>query len=270
MAHWKTPIDLPLRAGIGDVPDVLPLLPLAEAPAYDLLCLSENEVRLFRATPYTLERVPTPDVPDSMAQVLRADEPEKQLQWHSRAGRAPGGAGQSAMFYGTGDEGTMEQHKTDLRRYFERVSSGLSSVLEADRALVLAGVDYLLPIFRQTWGRSSVVEVLGNHERTPEPELMRLAWDAARPTFEQQRWAQLERLRAALGTGKATSDPDLALQAAEEGRADLLCVALAADQHPNGIENRAVVAALRTGATVVSAVADELPNGALLAAVLRY
>jgi Bacterial archaeo-eukaryotic release factor family 7 len=65
-----------------------------------ILALSQNEVRLFQGTRHGISEIEPEGVPGSMKEALKYDEPEKQLQYHTRT---PGGTGQrAAIFHGHG------------------------------------------------------------------------------------------------------------------------------------------------------------------------
>ena len=73
-----------------------PVLPLLKDEGYFyILALSQNEVRLLRGTPYSVIEVEVEDMPQSLAEALKYDEPEKQLQFHTNTpghARRPSGA----------------------------------------------------------------------------------------------------------------------------------------------------------------------------------
>ena len=75
------------------------------------------------------------------------DEPEKYLNLHSGSvstNEAKGGAG---IFHG---HDIADDEKTNILRFFHSVNEGLNALIE-DKTIpmILAGVDYLLPIYRE-------------------------------------------------------------------------------------------------------------------------
>lgn len=85
-------------------------------------------------------------MPESLADILRRDDAEKQLQFHTGTSGG-GGGGRPAIFHSHGSE---EDLKEDILRYFRQIDRGVEELLKGQRApLVLAGVDYLLPIYRE-------------------------------------------------------------------------------------------------------------------------
>jgi hypothetical protein len=62
-----------------------PLLPfLTDDGRFSILALSQHAVRLLEATPYSISEVDLPAaVPTNLAEALKHDEPENELQYHS-------------------------------------------------------------------------------------------------------------------------------------------------------------------------------------------
>ncbi|MGD2078820.1 MAG: hypothetical protein PVH18_10575, partial [Chloroflexota bacterium] len=150
---------------------IKPLMPLRLVEHFYILALSQKEIRLLRATEHTVERMDLGDIPPSLAEALRWDDPERELQWHTQTGRRDDG--RSAVFHGHG-VGAKETHKKDLLRYFQLLDQHLSKRLaEEEVPLVLAGVDYLLPIYRQANTYRHLIEqgIEGSHEQISDTDL---------------------------------------------------------------------------------------------------
>jgi hypothetical protein len=159
---------------------IKPLLPLLSGDGhFYVLALSQNEIRLLQGSRDSVAVVDLVDVPESLADALRWDDPERQLQWHTGTGaRADGRA---AIFHGHG-VGT-DNTKTNILRYFQKVDDGICRILAEDPApLVLAGVDYLLPIYRSASDYPNLVEgaVTGSPEELSAANLHQAAWPRCR------------------------------------------------------------------------------------------
>jgi hypothetical protein len=111
-----------------------------------ILALSQNEVRLLEGWRHGVTELDFAGAPSDIEEALGAERQEKQLQFHTRA---PGGAGpRAAVFHGHGLGG--EQTKLRLVRFFRRVDAALNDFLREEKApLVVAGVEYYLPIYRE-------------------------------------------------------------------------------------------------------------------------
>ncbi|HVL39000.1 MAG TPA: hypothetical protein VM328_06375, partial [Fimbriimonadaceae bacterium] len=225
---YKLPIPVPPRQTVADSFEITPLLPMLSGDGhFYILTVSANDVRLFDATRFGHAEVFIEDVPRGMAEALHADDPERQLQFHSGAGASPKGGGRSAMFFGAGDEGNMERQKVDFKRYFDKVDAALAPTLKKHPApVVLAGVAYLLPIYRKANTSATLLEgeVHGNQDRTTPEEIHQAAWEIAAPHFEEVGEASVARFHQLLGTGLASEDETAIAEAATAGRVDTLFV----------------------------------------------
>jgi hypothetical protein len=268
---------------------IKPLLPLLSGDGhFYMLALSQNEIRLLQGSRSSVAVVELEDVPESLADALRWDDPERQLQWHTGTGsRADGRA---AIFHGHG-VGT-DNAKTNIRRYFQQVDDGICRILAEDPApLVLAGVDYLLPIYRSASDYPNLVEgaVTGNPEELSDADLHQAAWRLVQPRFAREEKAAEARYRQLAGTGRAITGLDEVLAAAHHGRVETLFVAR--DRHQWGLFDRAsqrseihakpragdedlldlaAVQTLLQGGTIYVVELEQMPAAAELAAILRY
>lgn len=205
-----------------------PLLPLFQNDGrFFILALSQAEVRMFESTRYQVEQLDLDRVPSSLAEALKYDDPEQSLQHHTSEGGERGStAGPAvAMFHGHADEA----EKTNILRFFQNVDRGLQEVLGEERIpVVLAGVEYLLPIFREASAYPYLVDeaIIGNPERMPEAELHTRAWEIVAPYFQrgQKQAAELFQRLAGKETRRASSDVGEVVQAAFHGRVEQLLI----------------------------------------------
>lgn len=287
--HWRLPLRLEERVTVGARFRVKPLLPLfAATGTFHVLALSQNAVRLLRGTRWSVDEVELPGVPRSLADALRQESPEAHLQLHTAAppGRAQGGA----IFHGHGGPG--EEHKDRLRRYFRQVDAGLAEHLrEHPGPLVLAGVEYLLPIYREVSASPRLLPdgVSGNPETLAAEALHRRAWALVQPGLKRAQGQALDRYQALVGTGRTSRDLAEVVPAAHHGRVATLLVAAEAERwgaydretgalrlldgpvaEGEDLLDLAAVLALGTGAEVHVLDATRMPERAPVAAVFRY
>src|SRR5262249_5812185 len=142
----------------------VPLFPLMsmERPFY-VLALSQNDVRLIRATRTEAIELDLGDVPRSLTEALRSEPPGQELQQHVVSGV---GARRAVAFHGHG-AGGLDHRKDEIREFFHRVDRGLRSRLpDHDAPLVLAGVEYLIPLYREANGHRGLLPeaIAGNPE----------------------------------------------------------------------------------------------------------
>ena len=268
---------------------VKPLLPLLSGDGhFYVLALSQNEIRLLHGSRSSIALVELEDVPESLSEALQWDDPERQLQFHTGAGASANG--RAAVFHGHGI-GT-DDAKSNIRRYFEQVAAGIDDILADETApLVLAGVDYLLPIYRETTSYAHLLDavITGNPEELSETELHEAAWPLVEPRFAEAEASAAGRYRQLAGTGQVSSDLDEILSAAHHGRVDTLFVALnrqrwgqfdAATQRSRiraqpqpGDQDLLDLAAVQTllqGGIVYAVEPEQMPVAADIVAIFRY
>jgi hypothetical protein len=266
-----------------------PLLALmgARQHAY-LLALSQKRVRLFRMTRTGIEEVDLTGAPASLAEALRWDNYEKQsLQFHTGTSGAPGGGRRPAVFHGSGEP----DPKDEITRYFRGIDKALGELIAADGApLVLAAVDYLVPLYREVSSITSLASdtVTGNPDALGEAALHEQAWRIAEGVFEKERTAVADRIDDLWATAKTTADPQTLVTSALQGRVDTLFVALDRQVWGTVGENDQVaihagpapdnedlldLAALETllaGGTTYALPAEQMPRDVPAVALLRY
>ncbi len=262
---------------------LVPLLP-NEDERFHLLALSQKHVRLFAGDRQGLTELFLPGAPKSLVEALGEQWHGETLQFHSA------GAGHKAIFHGKG--GAADETKEEISRFFQRLDAALRDELPAPLPpLVLAGVDFEQAIFRHVSHHPRLLpEGLHTNPALASVEtLHELAWKLVEPVFETPRNEALERCRARLGTGLASTHLGEILPAAFDGRVETLLLAEGArrygrfdresrevelyDEPTPGDTDLVIVAALETlrnGGKVFTVAAAELPDGATLAALFRY
>jgi hypothetical protein len=267
---------------------VKPLLPiLASDGLFHILALSQNQVRLLEATRHTVQEIPLEGISLSLAEAFPETAADKQVPSHSGT---PSGAGKRpAMFYGHDISNTT---KDRLLRWFRMLDKQLRDLLgERKSPLVLAGVDFLFPLYRDANTYPHLLEagVGGNPEGLAPEELHATAWELVEPIFNASREAAAAQFRRQAGTGQTTSDVHEALAAAHHGRVEVLFVPVGVevwgrfDPHSDRMDvhetpepddenllDLAAIQSLINGGTVYAVAPQEVPDQATLAAVFRY
>lgn len=285
--HFRVPIKLEEQAVVAEHFYVAPLLSLTNGNGrFYVLALSQNDVRFFRGDRERIQEVPLDaEVPHSLADALKYDEADQPF-----IDRNPAfGAG---MAY-HGQSEAKEDHKEKLGRFFNLVDKGLHKILKEENApLMLAGVEYLLPIYRSNTIYAHVLEVAltGNPETLSPQELHERAWPLVQPLFEETQHQAVERFREAAGTTNLTSiDVPEIVSAANFGQIDTLFVAQGTQQFgvfdteanqahlhrdaKTGDEDLVNLAAMQTllhSGTVYTLPPDAMPANTALAAMFRY
>ncbi|MBN1103128.1 MAG: hypothetical protein JXL84_06920 [Deltaproteobacteria bacterium] len=267
---------------------VKPLLPILTSDAhFYILALSRNRIRLLEGTRHTVDEIDTGDLLRRLEEAFPSEPPERQLQFHTRA--PAGKDGRAAMFHGhdPGDEA-----KGDILRRFRMIDKELPNMITGARSpVVLAGVEYLLPIYREASAYPHLAEqgIPGNPEGLKPEELHGQAWSIVEPLFEKAREKAADQYRRSSGTGLTTTGIREAVSSAHQGRVDVLFVAVGVqvwgDFDPGAHEvhvhreaepgdedllDLAAITTILNGGTVYAVDREKVPGHAPLAAVFRY
>jgi len=181
---------------------IKPLLPcLSRDRKFYILAVSLKNLRLFEGSTDSLVELEL-DFPTAMEEVLWMDDPEKHLNIHTSSGSAGEGKGRTAgIFHGHTPE---EDEKKNIARFFQSVNQGLYELLEEkDAPIVLAGVEYLLSIYRQTNPQIKVLKdsISGNVDRESLDELREKSWKIVKPIFEEDQKKAIEVYEQLRGQG---------------------------------------------------------------------
>ncbi|MGP1382659.1 MAG: baeRF7 domain-containing protein [Thainema sp.] len=222
---YRLPLEFEEKTIVSDRIHLKPLMPMLSGDGYFyLLSLSQNRVQLFQGTHYTISEIDPDDMPRSLAEALQYDDPEKQLQFHNVSGDG------SSLYHGHG-VGTT-QDKTNILRFCQKLDSSLSSFLNNETApLIIAGVEYLHPIYREANSYPHLLEqgVIGNPEHLKPEELHQNAWQVVQPYFHQAQEHAFSTYRDLLTKPESSSDVADVVKAAYDRQIDTLFVR--ADQH---------------------------------------
>ncbi len=289
--YYRMPFDFEEQVIVGERFYVKPLLPLLSGDGrFYVLALSQDQVRLLAGTRYAAGEVDLESVPDSLAEALRFDDPERRLQFHTATGPSGGKGERPAAFHGHG--GADVDEKEAILRYFQKLDNELAPYLaDVQVPMVLAGVDYLLPLYREANSYQHLVDegIEGNPEELSVRELHHRAWAVVAPHFQQEQ-EEARRLYGDLtGTDRQSDDLEEIVAASHYGRVETLWVALGQerwgtfdpqanemevhDEHEPGDEDLLGAAAVQTllnSGAVYAVEAAQVPGDGPLAAIFRY
>ncbi len=284
---YRLKLAVPERVVVGPRFALRPLLPLlTDEPQFYVLALSLNNTRLFKGNREMLTEVEMVDTPTSLDEALRYSELGKE---HLSFSVAAGGRGDS-ISYGRGIKSDIL--KNEALAFFQQLNKGVVAAIgESQAPLVLAGVDYLFPIYREanSYGRLVDAGIPGNHERATPAELHARAWPIVAPLFAREREVDVARYRQLMGTGRTASAIEQIVPAAQHGGVETLFVNRDAAQwgivdettgavtlHGAALEGDedlvdvAAQAAYLNGGNVYVVRREEMPDTTPLAAILRY
>lgn len=220
---FRTAVPHPELVHVANRFYIKPLLPLlAQNGRFYLLALSQNNTQLYEGTAYNMEPVPVEDLPANLAEALKYEDPERQLQFHTSTAQVDGG--RAAVFHG---HGVADEEKRMIRDYFRQINRALHDFLREETApLALAGVDYLLPIYEEvnTYPHLLPQGITGSPEGRPQHELHQMAWQTVRPHYEAAQAEAKAQYEQLAGTERASSTLADIVRAAHYGRVATLFV----------------------------------------------
>lgn len=209
-------------ATVGDRPVLAHLLRLLSGDEHFLLlALSQQRVRLLGGSRNTVEEIVLDEVPTSLEDVTRRDDPGTDAMARPLAGR-----GGRAIFYGHGGADDNIEHE-ELMRFLRQVAGGLHEVLrEEDSPMVLAGLENVRVPYRDVNKYPHVIsaEIDRSVDDLSHEELHALAWPLIEERLQRERAKVFDRFQELRGTGRVSSDLDTVERAAAEGRVDTLFV----------------------------------------------
>ena len=285
--HYRLPIPVPDLVVVTHRFHLKPLLPLLSGDGeFYLLALSQNAVRLMHGTRFNVEAVNVASLPQSLADALKYDDVEKQLQMHSSA---PADHGKGVIFHGHSIADAGDER---IFRYFRQIDIGLRELLNDQRApLVLAGVEFLMPIYESanTYPHLLREAIPGNPESLKAEDLHRRAWAIVEPIFVRAQAEAADQYRELEGTGRTANRIEQIVPASYHAQIDTLFVALGQQQWGSfdpqsggialtaeegpGTEDLFDYAAIQTflsGGVVYAVRREVVPGGASAAAILRW
>jgi len=293
MNTYRVPLVLEERVVCGKRFHVKPLLPLLTVDGrFFILALSQNSVRLLQCTRYTVDEIDLAGIPGSLEQALVLDDPEKQLQFHTGTSTASTKKNRAAQFHGHGVG--IDENKTNILRFFRKIDRGLQDILPPEKApLVLAGVEFLFPIYREASDYPYLVEqgISGSPGEKSDAELHRAGWAILEPRFAAVRKKARQRFEQLRQLNDDTVSDHLAdvVAAAHAQQVDTLFIARGIqrwgvfDPQANQVHlhekprpgddellDQAATQTLLNGGTVFTMAPEQMPGHTEIAALFRY
>ncbi|MFN6517998.1 MAG: hypothetical protein RMY29_026415 [Nostoc sp. CreGUA01] len=294
--YYQLPMEFSELVVVSDRFHLKPLLHLLNNDGrFYILALSQKDVRFFEGTRYSVNQIEVENLPKSLDEVLLEDEIQKGVQ--HRIAMSRGGTAnpfqQPGTFHGQGSP-DRDKHQEDILQFFYSIDAALHEKLRNQKApLVLAGVEYLLPIYQQANTYAHLVEdaIKGNQEMAKPEELQNQAWQIVEPLFEQNQKQVMELYQQIAGeaTGKASSNIPEIITAAYYQRIDYLFVlvgeqiwgkfdpkTMVVDLHSEpepedqDLLDFAAMHTLLNGGEVYAVEPEKMPNGTSAAAIFRF
>jgi len=287
-SYYCLPVNFDELIVVADRFHVRPLLPvLGSDGRFYILTLSQNEIRLYESTKQSIREIELETIPKNIADALHYDELEKQVRFHRGTSR---GGERGSMLSGGG--ANLDDMKENILKYFRQINRGLHSLLKDERVpLVLAGVDYLFPIYREANTYPSLIDegIAGNPKGISTELLHKQALEIIKPYFQKAEDDAIAQYRQSSGTGLTSNDIKEIVPAAYHGRVGLLFISTGHqlwgvfDPESNevqlhrtmksdseGLLDFSAIQTFLNGGSVFSIARENMPDDTSVAAVFRY
>ena len=292
MNYFRIPFEFKESVTISNKIYIKPLLPLFSGNGqFNILALSKNQLRFLRCTRQNYVEVQLPGAPSSMFDMQVDDDYENpDSRTSSRL------ASDELVF----NKATQSQNNEDdyerieLTRYFRAIDQALMNFHQGESIpLVLAGVEYLIPIYREKSNYPNITKefIRGNPETLSSDDLHELAWEIVEPYFLQDQEAAKEKYKQYFGqkNNLSLNRIEKIIPAAFIGQIEALFIDKDMEQwgrydhlknkiefldnQYNGAEDLmeyVSVLTLSRGGKVFALQGQDIPNEEDVAAVLRY
>jgi len=256
--------------------------------SYFVLAVSQKAVRLLHGSRARLEEVSLPALPTDLASALHYDVRQGTLQMH--AGQPQFAGKEGVVYHGQGGE--VDVAKVELVEFFRGIDRAVSDYLQLrSEPLLFAGVDYLFPIYQSvnSYAHLAPRPMEGNPDLLSPPELCVRAWPLVEAQLREREHARAAQHWNSAGRGRTIHRLVEILSAAEAGAIETLYVAAGtrrmgcylpeaatvrfdreAQADSEELVNQASVFVLRTGGSVTTLQPEQVPEGDVMAAILRY
>jgi hypothetical protein len=290
--YYRVPIAMKEEVGVGERFYIKPLVSLlSDCGWYYILAISQDEIRLLQCTRSGSTRINLKDLPKNMEEALKLEMPGNRIQYHVPAPSGGSNFGGASAIQ-TGENGKSEYVKRNILQYLEQISKGIKTVLKEENApMVLAGVDYLHPMYRtaNTYRNLLSEGIMGNPEGVSDDTLREQAWKIISPYIEKTHQEAAAEYNKVAGTGLTANGLNDVIPAAYQGRVRFLFLEEGAQQWGSyNTETSAVtthsqpeaadedlmdLAAYQTlghAGTVYVMAHEAVPGGAPVSAILRF
>lgn len=283
-------------ATVGDHFHLTPLIPVYQGngPFY-LLSLAQNRPQFFQGSKFKLMQIEDADLPESLQEMFDDFfEFHSHLSFHNKTITPnPDLAADRGGMYFSQSGGDDIEKKAEIKNFFHRFDQALMAYLgDKEIPLVLAGVDFLHPLYKQASSYPNLLEegITKNVDQMPVDKLHELSWKIVQDQYQKdvdQALNVFHQLKAK--DGETTTDIKTIVPAAFHQRIQSLFIDEDAriwgrfDDEENSviiddeehIDNEDLISlaasqALLAGGHVFLIPEEKMPEGKQAAAILRY
>jgi hypothetical protein len=274
---------------------VTPLIPVYSGNGqFYLLSLDLKHPEIYQGSKYQLIQYEDADLPESLQNMFdQFYEFHSHLQFHTKT-RTPNpdiAGDREGEYFGQGGDDINEN--AEIRNFFHRLDEALRDFLDGDEVpLVLAGVGYLHPLFREANSNPNLMPdgITKDVDSTDPEQLHEAAWEIVRDQYQQDVDQALNVYGQLADKDKdVTTKLEEIVSAAQYQRVNSLFVAedahawgrfdpdeneveLADEKGPGSQDLLSLAAAqtLKNGGNVILLPREKMPESAQVAAILRY
>ncbi|MFP4015476.1 MAG: hypothetical protein ACLFUI_00460 [Halanaerobiales bacterium] len=282
--YYRLPINIKDRVFVGEYFNIKKLIPeLLNDRKYYVLTLSRNSNRVFECTKDSVLELEIKDMPESLADVLKYDDPEKSIQLHTQRAE-----GNEAIFHGHGV--TDEDNEEDLLRYLRKVNASLYEHLRNEKApLIVMSVKELFPLYQKINSYGYLLDefVRGNPDKLTEEEIRRKSLEKVKDYFHNYEERLVSHYNDLKSTGKISDQIEEIVSASYFSKVDYLMIkentvewgvfdpdenklTITEDDMHNDLMNFAARETIKHGGEVYVIKEENMPDDAEIAAVFRY
>lgn len=252
-----------------------------------LLTVSKKKARFYRADAFGMQEIEIPELPNGIEDVVHLEEKTDHKLYRTESRQN----GTGASFHGHG--AGKPDDKENIALYLEEVDDTLwDEVLNRENApLLLAGVEYLLPIYKSVTDYGNIWDdvITGNQEYEDTNALYEKARKVMEPYFCQRTKKALENYGNQSATALTSTLPEEIIPAAHYGRVwhlflvkgthiwgtfneaeNVLDIHAEKQEGDECLVDKAVIKTILNGGDVHFLSREDMPAGSEIAALMRY
>jgi hypothetical protein len=263
---------------------------LTSTEYFYLLVISKHTSKLFKADAFGMQHIPVEGVPQGVDEVKRLSDLDATTFRSGSSGKRAAPVAETGVYHGVG--GGNPDDKTNIAVYFETVDDVyFKTIFNKENApLLLAGVEYLIPIYKSVCDYHNVCEqsLRGSYEHMDTSTLYKQAREVMQPYFNQRKEKALEMYGNQSASALTSSIPSDVIPASFYGRVSHLFVQEGAmlkgsfDEMANEVKfsengepaddllEKAVLKTISTGGDVYMLPKENMPAESAMAAIMRY
>ena len=238
-----------------------------------VLMISKKKASLFRADGFYIEAIEIEEMPDGMDDVIHFEDKDDNKLFRMGDGKP--------------DE------KENIALYLKEVDRTVwQALLSREKApLLLAGIDYLLPIYRSVSSYQHICEdsLTGSYEHQPMSALYAAAREKMEPFFNKRHEVALDAYCNKLATPLTSSMPETVIPACYYGKVaelfidqdmhlwghfdmpnNILTLHATREDNDDCMIDKAITQTILHGGQVHLLPKDKMPKGSDIAALFRY